>query len=78
MPIQLMLCSLCTQSRPDFLRTLARLIAEYPHELCVVELECMAACDDVPAIMLETDYHPQLSAADLCMLVRERIMAAST
>jgi NADH:ubiquinone oxidoreductase subunit E len=33
----------------------------------------MAACDDVPAIMVETDYYPQVAPQDLIRLVREML-----
>lgn len=73
MPVQLTMCRFCAQSRPEFLQMIARLAAEYPDELVVEELECMAACDDVPAIMLETDYHPQLSPTDLSRIIELRL-----
>lgn len=73
MPVQLTICRLCSRSRPEFLGALAQLLAAYPDELIVEELECMAACDDVPAIMLETDYHPQLRPCDLVCLVERRL-----
>jgi NADH:ubiquinone oxidoreductase subunit E len=69
MPIQLTMCRLCTRSRPDFLRTVAKLVKEHPDDLFVVELDCMAACDDVPAIMVEYDYHPQVTPQELTAAV---------
>lgn len=57
------------------LRAVAELAATYPAELLVVELDCMAACDDVPAVMLETDYFPQVTPCRLDQVVRERIEA---
>lgn len=71
MPVQLTICRLCIGSRPDVLRAVAQLAADYPDELVVVELECMAACDDVPAVMLETDYFPKVSPRSLERTVRE-------
>jgi NADH:ubiquinone oxidoreductase subunit E len=73
MPLQLTMCRLCTRSRPEFLRAINQLVASYPREIEVVELECMAACDDVPAIMIETDYYPQISPQNLVSLVREML-----
>ena len=73
MPLQLTMCRLCTRSRPEFLCAVARLAAEFPEALQIVELECMAACDDVPAVMLETDYFPQVAPTDLLTLVREAL-----
>jgi NADH:ubiquinone oxidoreductase subunit E len=77
MPLQLTMCRLCTQSRPEFLRAVNQLVAMYPNQIEVVELECMAACDDVPAIMIETDYHPQLIPQDLIRLIREMLQHIS-
>jgi NADH:ubiquinone oxidoreductase subunit E len=73
MPVQLTLCQLCTRSRPEFRRAIAQLLSEHPDQLLVEELECMAACDDVPAIMLETDYYPQLPPCELIRLVEARL-----
>jgi NADH:ubiquinone oxidoreductase subunit E len=75
MPLQLTMCRLCTRSRPEFLRAVRQLAATYPDKIEVVELECMAACDDVPAIMIDTDYHPQMIPQDLIRLVRETLQA---
>ena len=73
MPVQLTICRLCIGSRPDVLQEVARLSAAFPDELLVVELDCMAACDDVPAVMVETDYYPQVSPCSLSVAVRERL-----
>ncbi|MBX0328166.1 NAD(P)H-dependent oxidoreductase subunit E [Oscillochloris sp. ZM17-4] len=78
MPIQLTMCRLCTRSRPEFLCAVAELVASYPSEIDVVELECMAACDDVPAIMVETDYYPQVVPQDLIRLVRECLQLSTS
>jgi len=75
MPVQLTLCRRCTRNRPEFRRTLAQLANNYPHDLAVEELECMAACDDVPAIMIETDYYPRVPPTELIRLVEARIIA---
>ncbi|NTW00357.1 MAG: hypothetical protein HGA19_03510 [Oscillochloris sp.] len=73
MPLQLTMCRLCARSRPDFLRAVAQLVASYPGEIEVIELECMAACEDVPAVMIETDYHPQVAPQELIRLVRKSL-----
>jgi NADH:ubiquinone oxidoreductase subunit E len=75
MPVQLTICRLCIGSRPDVLEEVARLSAAFPDELLVVELDCMAACDDVPAVMVETDYFPQVSPCGLSAAVREQLSA---
>jgi NADH:ubiquinone oxidoreductase subunit E len=69
------MCRLCTRSRPEFVCAVAQLAADFPEALQIVELECMAACDDVPAVMLETDYYPQIAPRELQELVRREIAA---
>jgi len=69
MPIQLTICSLCTCSRPEIMHSIAQLRAEFP-ELAVVELDCMAACDEVPAVMIEYDFYPQVTPHELIQRVR--------
>ncbi|GAB4433381.1 MAG: NAD(P)H-dependent oxidoreductase subunit E [Chloroflexi bacterium OHK40] len=76
MPLQITICRLCIRSRPDVLRMVAQLAAAFPEKLIVVELECMAACDDVPAVMIETDYFPQVTPPGLERAVRERLIPA--
>jgi hypothetical protein len=73
MPLQLTMCHLCARSRPEFLRAINQLVAFYPNEIELIELECMAACDDVPAIMIETDYHAQVAPQELIRLIREML-----
>lgn len=51
-----------------------QLRSEYPELLEIVTLECMAACDDVPAIMLETDYYPQVNPLELRELVEAELV----
>jgi NADH:ubiquinone oxidoreductase subunit E len=75
MTVHLTMCSLCTLSRPEFLRTVSKLIAEHGDQLVVVEVDCMAACDDVPAVMLDYNYHAQVSPSELPELVRTMIKA---
>jgi hypothetical protein len=67
-------CRLCTQSRPEFTMMVEQLRSEYPELLEIVTLECMAACDDVPAIMLETDYYPQVNPLELRELVEAELV----
>ncbi|MEI6179913.1 MAG: hypothetical protein WCP31_04105 [Chloroflexales bacterium] len=69
MPVQLTLCRFCTRSRPDFLRAVAKLANTFPDDLIVQELDCIAACDEVPAIMVETNYYPHVTASELITLV---------
>ncbi|MBP1465572.1 NAD(P)H-dependent oxidoreductase subunit E [Candidatus Chloroploca sp. M-50] len=78
MPVQLTMCRFCIRSRPEVQRTVAQLVKEFPNQVEVEELDCMAACDDVPAIMIETDYHPQVAPCELARLIRERLTPQAT
>jgi NADH:ubiquinone oxidoreductase subunit E len=78
MPVQLTICRLCVRSRPDIFQTVTQLAAAFPDELIVVELECMAACDDVPAVMVETDYFPRISPCQLDDVVRQTLAQLET
>jgi hypothetical protein len=73
MPIEITFCRLCSRSRPAFLAAVRQLAAEHPNDLIIVELECMAACDDVPAVMIETDYYPQVTPNELIARVHAQI-----
>ncbi|MCU0495066.1 MAG: hypothetical protein MUD01_26050 [Chloroflexaceae bacterium] len=74
--LRLTLCGLCTQSRPEITYTVNRLLKEYPDELKVVALDCIAACDDVPAVMIEMDYLPRVTPQELYTAVCERLVEA--
>ena len=56
-------------SRPEIVQTIDQLKCEYADDLAVVELNCMAACEDVPAVMLEYDYYPQVTPQELYEIV---------
>ncbi|OAN37102.1 hypothetical protein A6A03_05520 [Chloroflexus islandicus] len=73
--VELTVCRLCARSRPDIWQTLARLRTAHPNELHIVELDCMAACDDVPAIMIEYDYYPRVTPQQLIELIESRLKA---
>ncbi len=75
MTVRLTMCSFCTLSRPEFLQAVAQITAEYQDEIVVIELECMAACDDVPAVMLDYEYHPQVRPSELHSLVKRLLQA---
>jgi len=38
----------------------------------------MAACDDVPAVMVETDYFPRISSYQLDCVVRQTLAQLET
>jgi hypothetical protein len=73
MAIRLVLCGLCTPNRPQVYDLALQLQREYRGELVVIEVDCMAACDESPAFMLEHDYYPAVSAPELRRLVEGRL-----
>lgn len=73
MPIEITFCALCTRSRPEFLDIVDQLRYEYPDDLCIVTLNCMAACDDVPAVMINIDYRPRITPDDLYNTIKAQI-----
>ncbi len=74
MSIRLTYCSICTRRNSEFFRTISRLRQEHPNELVVVELNCMAACDDEPAVILGNDYLPHVSPADLRARIKAQLV----
>ncbi len=73
MAIQLTLCRLCTRNRPDFHCAVAKLLATFPEHVVIEELDCIAACDEVPAVMIEADFFPQVDPYQLITIVQRRI-----
>ncbi len=73
MTILLTICSYCAQSRPDFLRTVDKLKHEFAENLRVNAVDCMAACDDAPAVMVEYDYIPRVSPEELHKRIEQRL-----
>lgn len=73
MAVRLTLCGLCTPSRPDVYCLIDKLRRDFSAELQVHEVDCMAACDDSPAVMIEYDYYPRVTANLLRQLVEARI-----
>lgn len=65
MPLRLTLCNLCAQSRPEILQMVECLLREHSGVVQVISLNCMAACDDAPAVMIETDYFPRITPQEL-------------
>ncbi len=65
MSLLLTYCENCMRSMPAFLQAIHDLQTEYPDDLCVVELGCMAACDVAPAVVLEDSYMPHTTIAAL-------------
>lgn len=75
MPLDLIFCRQCAISRPNFLATVKRLATTHPQDIRLVELDCMAACDDVPAAMIDTDYFPRVNPREFEREVLERLRA---
>ena len=72
MALQLIICSSCLSTQPDMQRAIEELQAELGDQIDIMRLECMAACNDVPAVMIELAYCPRLSPSSL----RHQVMAA--
>ncbi len=73
MKLQLVYCSFCALHNRDFIEVLERLQQRYPHDLSVVELTCMAACDDSPAVLINDQYYPGITPEELLKLVQSRL-----
>jgi NADH:ubiquinone oxidoreductase subunit E len=76
MAVRLTLCAFCTQSRPEISRTIERLQCHYADDVNVVALRCMAACDDVPAVMIDYDYFPRITPQELWQRIADYVEAA--
>lgn len=74
MSIKLILCGVCTPSQPDVYQLVEVLRQELAGEVVIEELECMAACDESPAVMIGHEYHPQVTAASLQQLVETQVL----
>ncbi len=73
MPLRISYCGQCANFAPEFKRTLTRLQQEYPQQLRVVELECMAACQNGPVAMIEYDYYERIAPERFYELVTARL-----
>lgn len=73
MPLHLTICRVCTRNRPEMLRAVNQLATSYPKEIEIIELDCMAACDDIPAIMIETSYYAHVAPQELINRIREML-----
>lgn len=70
MPLYLTYCQQCMQASPELMAFIERVRCDYPDELCVIEAECLAACQSGPTVMLEGDepvfdYCPDVSPQEL-------------
>ena len=65
MIVRLTVCGSCLQRCPEIQLTIEDLQRLLGSELELNSLECMAACDDIPAAMIDYDYWPHISAAGL-------------
>ncbi len=65
MTLRLTYCVLCLQDHPSLIAFLHDLLHNHADQLCVVELNCMAACDDNPAVIIGVDYIPRITFTEL-------------
>ncbi len=78
MPLYLTYCTNCTSDMPEFLNALEEIQQTYQDDLCVVEVDCMAACDTAPTVVLDDDILPRVSVFALRELVDHTIAAPYT
>jgi NADH:ubiquinone oxidoreductase subunit E len=55
------------------MHTLNKLKQEYPNELRMVPLECMAACDEAPVAMVEYDFFSRIVPQDFYEYVKTKL-----
>lgn len=72
MAVQITFCTTCAQALPRKYESIYRLQQEYPHDLHIRTVECMAACDAPPTVCIDGEYHLKLSPVEL----EERLRAA--
>ncbi len=65
MTLHLTYCTTCTRDMPAFVDALQELQSRYPDDLCIVDTACMAACDQPTSVMLDTDFYPCITMAEL-------------
>ncbi len=65
MTLTLTYCVLCLHEHPALIAFLQDLLQNHADQLCVVELNCMAACDDNPAMIIGVDYIPRITLTEL-------------
>jgi NADH:ubiquinone oxidoreductase subunit E len=72
-PLYITFCLTCTENNHAFLKAIEILKDTYRDNLCVITLDCMAACDYETSVMLEDDYYRSITPHDLCQQVYERL-----
>ncbi len=55
------------------MHTLNQLKQEYPDDLRMVPLECMAACDEAPVAMVEYDFFSRIVPKEFYDYVKSRL-----
>ncbi|NJK79240.1 MAG: hypothetical protein HC893_09240 [Chloroflexaceae bacterium] len=75
MTVQLVFCSNCACLESAFCAMLRQMQQTYPDQIGVVELDCMAACDMAPAVLIDGAYYPGISPADLQTQIEQRVGA---
>lgn len=70
MILNLVYCKNCASC--PFLTMVDRLEHEYPDDLRVTELDCIAACDTPPSVILEYDFYPSITPDELYQRVHDQ------
>jgi hypothetical protein len=73
MALHLTYCRKCGRRFPEFTQVIQQLRAKHPNDLEIVELPCMAACSDCPAVILDYDYIPHILPSNLEKQIEDRL-----
>jgi len=65
MSVKLTCCRKCAANQPAIQDTIEQLQQEYPEDLRVVQVKCMAACRHAPSIMVDYDFYPNVTPQEL-------------
>lgn len=74
MALRLTCCGQCGACFSKLTSTIEQLQSEYRDDLRVVEVECMAACNEAPAVMLDYDFYPHVTPDELYQEVSSRLL----
>lgn len=73
MSVRLTCCKKCRLNNPEISDAIEKLEHDNPDDLRVVEVKCMAACRQAPAIMVEYDFYPNVTSEELCEVVLSKL-----
>lgn len=77
MSVRLTCCGKCGMCDSAFRDTIDRLQQEHPDDLRVVQLKCMAACKQAPAVMIDYDFYPNVTPEELEEHINEKLTSTT-